>query len=146
MECANFVTFCVWTSTKCHIVCGLVNLSNTAVPTRTTLVLYSNAFKALETSAIWLLASTVTSPKTFTTSSKLLQPPRQLILPTQRAVLYSTQSMVYCSTNSAGEYLCKAKRRAAAKQREGLAQEDRRAHFKAHIRGLRLQDISVLRI
>ena len=39
-----------------------------------------------------------------------------------------------------------AKRRAAAKEREGLAQMDRRAHFEAHVRGRRLRDIGVLRI
>ena len=39
-----------------------------------------------------------------------------------------------------------AKRRAAANNREGLAQMDRRAHFEAHVRGCRLQNIGVLRI
>ena len=39
-----------------------------------------------------------------------------------------------------------AKRRAAAKDREGLAQMDRRAHFEAHVRGRRLKNIGVLRI
>jgi len=39
-----------------------------------------------------------------------------------------------------------AKRRAAAKEREGLAQLDRRAHFEAHVRGRRLHSVGVLRI
>ena len=39
-----------------------------------------------------------------------------------------------------------AKRRAAAKGRESLAQMDQRAHFEAHVRGRRLRNIGVLRI
>ena len=39
-----------------------------------------------------------------------------------------------------------AKRRAAAKGRESLAQMDQRAHFEAHVRGRRLRNIGILRI
>ena len=57
---------------------------------------------------------------------------------TQRAILFVTQSEVYSSTNSRLHHMAPdakeaAKRGAGAKQREALAQADRRAHFEAHV-------------